>query len=62
MFESLNKELHGREKLLKKSELIGWGGTGVAVTLFIILTIGWALGNRKNPARNIVNFFITTLQ
>lgn len=38
LIESLNKELYGREKLLKKSELIGWGL--VLLLVIIVVTFG----------------------
>lgn len=36
LIELLNKELHGRKKLLKKSELIGWGF--VFLLLIVVIT------------------------
>jgi Ca2+-transporting ATPase len=51
--------------LQKKLEIlggqIGWGGAAVAIMLFLILLIRWAVGKREEAAKSIVDFFIVAI-
>merc|ERR1719461_2573005 len=50
-----------QDKLEVLGSQIGWGGMAVAIALFIILTIVWAVGDAKDAASNIINFFIVAV-
>jgi Ca2+-transporting ATPase len=50
-----------QKKLEKLGAQIGWGGAAVAVCLFLILVIKWAIGKRKDAANTIVDAFIVAI-
>eukprot|EP00486_Rosalina_sp_Unknown_P014513 CAMPEP_0201579392 /NCGR_PEP_ID=MMETSP0190_2-20130828/26911_1 /ASSEMBLY_ACC=CAM_ASM_000263 /TAXON_ID=37353 /ORGANISM="Rosalina sp." /LENGTH=769 /DNA_ID=CAMNT_0048013763 /DNA_START=180 /DNA_END=2486 /DNA_ORIENTATION=+ len=47
-----------QEKLEVLGAQIGWGGMAVAILLFLILIIYWAIDDPVDPGTNVVNFFI----
>ena len=50
-----------QDKLEVLGAQIGWGGMAVAIALFIILTIVWAIDGAKNPDVKIIDFFIVAV-
>eukprot|EP01084_Bolivina_argentea_P295942 509620_1 len=50
-----------QEKLDKLGRQIGWGGTAVAIALFLILTISWAISDGSDPAHFIIKYFIIAI-
>jgi len=50
-----------QDKLEKLGAQIGWGGTAVAIALFLILIITWAVGDRTDPARHIIEAIIVSI-
>ena len=47
-----------QDKLEVLGAQIGWGGMAVAIALFLILIIYWAVDDPVDPGTNVVNFFI----
>merc|ERR1719242_1118866 len=50
-----------QDKLEVLGAQIGWGGMGVAVALFIILMIVWAIDGAEKPDVKIIDFFIVAV-
>ena len=47
-----------QEKLEVLGAQIGWGGMAVAIALFLILIIYWAIDDPVKPQTNVISFFI----